>query len=68
MRGELQEMTRDLLLANGSFTTQVFDRSVVGSLVDSHHQGRTSEEAALFTLLSLEIWHQTFVRSATRVA
>jgi asparagine synthase (glutamine-hydrolysing) len=68
MRGELQEMTRDLLLDNGSFTSQVFDRSVVASLVDSHHQGRTSEEAALFTLLSLEIWHQTFVRSATRVA
>jgi asparagine synthase (glutamine-hydrolysing) len=66
MRGELQEMTHDLLLANTSFASQVFDRSVVAELVKSHDEGRTSEEVALFTLLSLEIWHETFIRSAAR--
>jgi asparagine synthase (glutamine-hydrolysing) len=64
MRGALQEMTHDLLLANTSFASQVFDRSVVASLVKSHNEGRSSEEAALFTLLSLEIWYETFIRSA----
>jgi asparagine synthase (glutamine-hydrolysing) len=62
MRGDLKVMTHDLLLADTSFATQVFDRSVVADLVESHDKGRTSEEAALFTLLSLEIWHETFIR------
>jgi len=68
MRGALQEMTHDLLLANTSFASQVFDRSVVASLVKSHDEGRSSEEAALFTLLSLEIWHETFIRSTARAS
>ena len=68
MRGELKEMTHDLLLANSSFVSQVFDRSVVAELVNSHDEGRTSEEAALFTLMSLEIWHETFIRSAARTS
>ncbi len=68
MRGELKEMTQDLLLANSSFVSQVFDRSVVAELVNSHDEGRTSEEAALFTLMSLEIWHETFIRSAARTS
>jgi asparagine synthase (glutamine-hydrolysing) len=68
MRGALQEMTHDLLLANTSFASQVFDRSVVASLVRSHDEGRSSEEAALFTLLSLEIWHETFIRSTARAS
>lgn len=67
-RGELKEMAHDLLLASTSFANQVFDRAAVAALMKAHDEGRTSEEAALFTLLSLEIWHQTCIRSAARAS
>jgi asparagine synthase (glutamine-hydrolysing) len=67
-RGELQEMTHDLLLAPTSFASQVFDRNAIAALVKAHDEGRTSEEAALFTLLSLEIWHETCIQSAARAS
>jgi asparagine synthase (glutamine-hydrolysing) len=64
-RGELEEMTHDLLLAPSSFVSEVFDRPAIAALVKSHNERRTSEEAAIFTLLSLEIWHQTCIKSAS---
>ena len=68
MRGDLQAMTRDLLLGRDSFVGGVLDRRVISDLVSSHESGRRSEEAGLFTLLSLEIWHDTFIRSAAGAA
>lgn len=65
MRNELRDLTHDALLAQSSFAMQTFDNDVVRTLVETHASGKRSEEAALFTLLSLEMWHQEFTNRKT---
>jgi asparagine synthase (glutamine-hydrolysing) len=64
-RASLRGMARDRLLDAGSFVSQVFDRRAVADLLASHDAGRRDEDIRIWTLLSLEIWHETF-REALR--
>lgn len=59
-RTGLREMANDMLLSPSSFASQVFDRTAVRSLVDDHLAGRRNEAIGIWTLLSLEVWHDTF--------
>jgi asparagine synthase (glutamine-hydrolysing) len=61
-RGSLAGLARDRLLDPNSFVTQVFDRSAVRRLLERHSAARTDEEIRLWTLLSLEVWHDEFFR------
>lgn len=59
-RSGLRDTVRDRLTGQTSFVAQTLDRAAVRRLVDRHESGRFNEEARIFTLLSLEVWHETF--------
>ena len=59
-RGELRPMAADLLGGPGSFVGGVLDRPAVQALLASHAAGRTNEEARIWSLLSLEVWHRRY--------
>jgi len=61
-RGHLREMARDILLGRDSFVGTTMDRAAVTALLDAHESGRRDESIRIWTLLSLEVWHQTFFR------
>lgn len=64
-RSGLRTMAADLLLSPDSFTAEVFDRRAVARLLDDHERGRRDEQIRLWTLLSLEVWHQRFFKGIT---
>jgi asparagine synthase (glutamine-hydrolysing) len=57
-RSGLRDMARDLLTGSGSFVGERLDRSAVRSLLTKHENGDRNEEARIWTLLSLEVWHR----------
>ena len=59
-RGSLRTMAWDLLASPSSFVGQVFDRAPVRALLERHERGTSNEEARLWTLLCLEVWHDVF--------
>jgi len=70
-RGELESMARDVLLSRDSLVATRMERGPVIKLLDRHGAGRANEESRIWTLLSLEVWNQVFLRdsgSATAVA
>ena len=62
-RGSLGEFARERLLDNGSFVAQVFARDTVAELLTAHERGRRNEDIRIWTLLSLEVWHDQFIRT-----
>jgi asparagine synthase (glutamine-hydrolysing) len=64
-RGGLRELAWDRLLAPSSFVTTVFDRAAVARLLERHEQGRADEDIRIWTLLGLEVWHDTCIAGAT---
>jgi asparagine synthase (glutamine-hydrolysing) len=61
-------MAWDLLDTPSSFVGQVFDRRAVRSLLERHDRGVANEESRLWTLLSLEVWHDTFFAHRRAIA
>jgi len=59
LRRELRDLVADHLLAPGSFF-EVFAKDPVTWLVDQHCRGTSSHGKALWTLLSLRLWWDTF--------
>ncbi|RMH81496.1 MAG: asparagine synthase (glutamine-hydrolyzing) [Actinomyces sp.] len=64
-RSGLRTMAADLLLSPDSFAAEVFDRRAVSRLLEDHERGRRDEQIRLWTLLSLEVWHQRFFKGIT---
>ena len=62
-RGSLGHFARDRLLDSNSFVAHVLDRATVSELLTAHEQGRRNEDIKIWTLLSLEVWHHTFMRA-----
>ncbi|MFM6850623.1 MAG: asparagine synthase-related protein, partial [Terrabacter sp.] len=58
-RGSLRDTARDRLTGAGSWVGDTFDRAVVDDLLARHDRG-ADEATRLFTLLGLEMWHDTF--------
>jgi asparagine synthase (glutamine-hydrolysing) len=56
-RGGLREMAWDRLTSRDSLAAELFDRRLIERLLSDHESGRRSEEARLWTLLSLEVWN-----------
>ncbi len=56
-REDLRTYAWDVLTDPGAFVSQVFDRSQVESLLTRHDRGRADESNRIWTLLSLEVWH-----------
>ncbi|HEY2956423.1 MAG TPA: asparagine synthase (glutamine-hydrolyzing) [Candidatus Eisenbacteria bacterium] len=65
-RGPLRELLADTLLSGAAAGRGYFDRDAVRSLVDEHVAGRRDRARELWTLLTLELWHQAFVDRAPR--
>lgn len=61
-RDHLREMANDMLLGPSSFVASTMDREVVRRLIQTHESGRRDESIRIWTLLSLEVWHDVFFR------
>ncbi len=59
-RDHLRDMARDMLLGPSSFVATTMDRDAVRRLIESHESGRRDESIRIWTLLSLEVWHDVF--------
>lgn len=64
-RDELRDTAWDRLTGTDSWVGQTLDRAAVRALLDRHGAGAANEEARLWTLLCLEVWHECVVRSAS---
>ena len=64
-RSELRDSMWDRLTGSGSFVGDTFDRGQVRKLLQRHESGMFNEENRIFTLMSLEVWHETFFARAT---
>jgi len=59
-RDGLQDMAWDLLGASDSLASTLLDRATVRDLLNRHRSGIANEQARLWPLLSLEVWHRAF--------
>jgi asparagine synthase (glutamine-hydrolysing) len=59
-RTSLRDSIRDRLTGSGSFVAETFDKAAVRDLLDRHDSGAFNEEIRIWTLMSLEVWHETF--------
>lgn len=62
-RQGLRDMSSDLLLGRNSFVGEIMDRRSIIALIDDHQKQRSDEEIRIWTLLSLEVWHQRFFKN-----
>lgn len=67
-RGGLRDSVRDRLTGRDSFIAQTLDRGTIRALLDRHESGRFDEESRIFTLMSLEVWHEAFFGQAAVAA
>ena len=64
-RGDLRDMARESLLSRNSFVADVMDRKLITQLIRDHERQRRNEEIRLWTLLSLNVWHDVFFRGTS---
>ena len=65
-RTSLRDSVFDRLTDPSSFVGQVFDRSAVRRLLERHDTGEFNEEIRIWTLMSLQVWHETFFGNQAR--
>lgn len=61
LRHELRDLTRDTLLSSRARQRSYFNVKAVSALLREHDTGERDHSVALWDLLMLEMWHQTFV-------
>ncbi len=61
-RGDLRDSVWDRLTGGGSFVASAFDAAAVRRLLERHGSGRYNEESRIWTLVSLEVWHEVCIR------
>lgn len=64
LRGSLKAFIGDCLLSESSSLNQYFNRSYIEQLVREHESGQQDRLRHLYLLISLELWHRTFLRSS----
>jgi asparagine synthase (glutamine-hydrolysing) len=64
-RTDMRDSMWDRLTGTESFVGQTLDRQAVHRLLQRHDQGVASEESRIWTLMCLEVWHESFFRSTT---
>lgn len=65
-RSGLADTARERLLDQGSYVGSVMERGSLERLLTSHTSGRRNEDMRIWTLLSLEVWHDTCIRGYAR--
>lgn len=61
-RTGLRDAAWDRLTGTDSFVGSTLDRAAVERLLNRHADGHHNEENRIWTLLSLEVWHEVCVR------
>jgi asparagine synthase (glutamine-hydrolysing) len=65
MQHDLREMCSDLLLSPTFAQRGYFNQNFVSRMLDEHWRGVASWQNQLWSLLMFELWHRTFIDSAT---
>ena len=60
-RGELRELLADTLLSQCCLARGWFEPAALRATVDDHLSGRRDRARELWTLLTLELWHRTWI-------
>lgn len=63
-RNGLRDSMWDRLTGTSSFVGSSFNQAAVRSLLTRHESGRFNEESRIWTLMSLEVWHDACIRHA----
>jgi asparagine synthase (glutamine-hydrolysing) len=67
-RGPLRELLADTLLSPACLGRGYYDPAVLRGYVADHLDGRRDRSRELWTLLTLELWHQAYIDRAPRAA
>jgi asparagine synthase (glutamine-hydrolysing) len=67
-RGPLRDLLADTLLSAAAAGRGYFEPGALRRLVDEHVTGRRDRARELWTLLTLELWHQAFIDRTPRPA
>lgn len=65
LRGRMREYLLDHLQSASSLTRVYYDTRVLDRVLAEHLDGRQNHEKLLWTLLNLEIWHRTCLRTTS---
>jgi hypothetical protein len=65
LRGELRDFATEQLRGRSSVTRQYYDGAALDRVLGEHLEGKRNHEALLWTLLNVEIWHRSYVVSAS---
>ena len=67
LKGELRPLAHDLLSPERLRRTGLFDPNYVARLQDEHERGIANHRKLLWTLLSFELWRESFVETPRRI-
>lgn len=62
-REGMKDFVEDCLLASDSSMARYFDQDYIGRIIREDRAGRQQYRRHLYLLVSLELWHRTFLRS-----
>jgi asparagine synthase (glutamine-hydrolysing) len=65
LRGDLRDLTREVLLDRDSLGRGYFRREAVQSMLDRHSAGADEETKRLWSLFVFELWHRELVDSTS---
>ena len=67
LKGELRPLAHDLLSPERLRRSGLFDPEYVAKLQDEHERGVANHRKLLWTLLSFELWRESFVETPRRI-
>ncbi len=59
-RGQLRDLTRDMLLDETSLPSSIFSGAEVKRILDEHDEGLTDHSGKIWSLLTFATWHQDY--------
>ena len=62
LRTSMRPLIEDCLLSRDSMIASYFDQAFIRRIVDADRQGRENFTRQIYLLLSLELWHRSFLR------
>ena len=61
LRADMRPLVDDCLLSKGSTIARYFDQAYIRKMLDLDRQGKGTFTRQIYLLLSLELWHRTFM-------
>ncbi len=66
-RGELYARTRELLVGDSELTRRIFRPAAIDRMLSEHRAGQRDHKRALFSLVTLAMWHRVMIESPQHV-